>query len=106
LAIFGEEEINVLSDHLRKLLEKNDFNQEEALSEWLDLKVLVKNNYVNLRKQAVWQVMLTDFTERFCNILMLIEILLVLPMSTACCERGVQLYEPNQNPIQVKTRHI
>ena len=88
LAIFGEEEINVLSDHFKQLLEKNDFNQEEALSEWLDLKVLVKNNYVNLRKQAVWQVMFSDFTERFCNILMLIEILLVLPMSTACCERG------------------
>ena len=37
LAIFGEEEINVLSDHFKQLLEKNDFNQEEALSEWLDL---------------------------------------------------------------------
>ena len=59
-----------------------------CLSDWLDLKVLVKNNYGKLRKQAVWQVPLTDFTERFCNVLMLIETLLVLPMSTACCERG------------------
>lgn len=88
LAVFGEEEINVLSEHFKQLLEKNDFDQEEALSKWLDLKVLVKSNYGNLRKQAVWQVMFTDFTERFCNILMLIEILLVLPVSTACCERG------------------
>ena len=88
LAVFGEEEINVLSEHFKQLLEKNDFDQEEALSEWLDLKVLVKNNYGNLRKKAVWQVMFTDFTERFCNILMLIENLLVLPVSTACCERG------------------
>ena len=37
---------------------------------------------------TVWQVMLTDFTEKFCNVLMLIEILLVLAMSIACCERG------------------
>ena len=88
LAVFGEEGINVLSEHFNQLLEKNDFDGEEALSEWLDLKVVVKNNYRNLRKQAVWQVMFTDFTERFCNILMLIEILLVLPVSTACCERG------------------
>ena len=65
LAVFGEEEINVLSEHFNQLLEKNDFDQEEALSEWLDLKVVVKNNYRNLRKQAVWQVMFTDFTERF-----------------------------------------
>jgi len=88
LAVFGEEEINVLSEHFKQLLEKNDFDQEEALSEWLDLKVLVKNNYGNLRKQAVWQAMFTDFAERFCNVLMLIEILLVLPVCTACCERG------------------
>ena len=48
----------------------------------------MKNNYGNLRKQAVWQAMFTDFAERFCNVLMLIEILLVLPVCTACCERG------------------
>ena len=89
LAVFGEEEINVLSEHFKQLLEKNDFDQEEALSEWLDLKVLVKNNYGNLRKQAVWQVMFTDFAERFCDVLMLIEILLVLCVCTACCERDV-----------------
>ena len=87
-AIFGEEEINVLAERFKPLLEKNDFDQKEALSEWLDLKVLVKNNHRHLRKQAVWQVMFTDYTERFCNILMLIEILLVLPVSTACCEKG------------------
>ena len=40
-AVFGEE-INVLSQHFKQLLEKNGFNQEEALSEWLDKKVLVK----------------------------------------------------------------
>ena len=44
-AIFGEEEINVLAECFKPLLEKNDFDQEEALSEWLHLKVLVKNNY-------------------------------------------------------------
>ena len=32
--------------------------------------------------------MFTDYLERFCNIFMLIEILLVLLVSTACCERG------------------
>ena len=76
LSVFGEEEINALSDHFKQLLERNDLNQEAALSEWLDLIVLVKSNYGKLRKQGVWQVMFTDFTERFCNDLMLIEIVL------------------------------
>lgn len=99
LAVFGEEEINVLSEHFKQLLEKNDFDQEDVLSEWLDLKVLVKNNYANLRKQAVWQVMFTDFAERFSNVLMLMEILLVLPVCTACCERGFSCMS------QIKTQY-
>ena len=32
--------------------------------------------------------MFTSYSDRFCNILMLVEILLILPLSTACCERG------------------
>ena len=52
-AIFGEEKIDVLAEHFKMLLEKNDFDQEESLSEWLDLKVLVKNNYRHLRKQEL-----------------------------------------------------
>jgi len=99
LAVFGEEEINVLCEHFKQLLEKNDFDQAETLSEWLDLKVLVKNNYGNLRKQAVWQVMFTDFAERSCNVWMLIEILLVLPVCTACCERAFSCMS------QIKTQY-
>lgn len=88
LAVFVEDGVTVLADHFKQLLEKNDFDKEKVLSEWLDLKVAVKNDYGGLKKHAMWQVMFNDFTERFCNILMLIEILLVLPVSTACCERG------------------
>ena len=89
LAVYGEVEINVLAQQFHQLLERNDFDKDEALAEWLDLKVQVKNNHRHLRKHAVWQRMFTDFPERFVNILMLIEILLVLPVSTACCERGL-----------------
>ena len=34
---------------------------------------------------------LRNLNDRFCNILMLVEILLVLPLSTSCCERGFSL---------------
>ena len=83
-----KKKINVLSESFKQLLEKNDYTQEGALTEWLDLKVMVKNNYQDVRKQSVWQVMFTYFSERFCNLFMLIEILLLLLMSTVCCERG------------------
>ena len=44
LAVCGEVEINVLAQHFHQLLERNDFHKDEALAEWLDLKVQVKNN--------------------------------------------------------------
>ena len=32
--------------------------------------------------------MLTAHTDEYKNVLMLVEVVLILPMSTACCERG------------------
>lgn len=67
LAFFGEEEISVLSDHSRQLLEKNDFNQEEALSELLDLKVVMKSNYVNFKIASSMASNVHRFHGRFCQ---------------------------------------
>lgn len=36
----------------------------------------------------MWQRIFAEYSERFPNILMLVEIMLVLPLATACCERG------------------
>ena len=79
LSVFGEEEINALSDHFKQLLERNDFKPRGGTVRMARIKSPCVEQLENLRKQAVWQLELTDFTQRLCNVLMLIEILLFFP---------------------------
>ena len=42
-----------------------------------------------MKMLPMWQRIFAEYTERFPNILMLVEIMLVLPLATACCECGL-----------------
>ena len=88
LALYGEQELNTLVGHFKLLLERNDFDSELVNQEWQELKVCIKRNHSQLKMLPMWQRIFAEYTERFPNILMLVEIMLVLPLATACCERG------------------
>ena len=88
LALYGEQEVNTLVGHFKLLLERNDFDSELVNQEWQELKVCIKNNHSQLKMLPMWQRIFAEYTERFPNILMLVEIMLVLQLATACCERG------------------
>lgn len=77
LSVFDEQEVNFTPDHFQQLLERNNFDQEKALSEWLDLSPCEEQR-LNPQKESYMASMFTDFTETFCNVLMLIEILPVV----------------------------
>lgn len=88
LATNGEDKIHHLVEHFRLLLDKNDFKFDAVLQEWSCLKTCICNNYLDLNPQALWKRVFTYHSNRFPNVLMLVEITLILPLSTACCERG------------------
>ena len=88
LATYGEDKIHHLVEHFRLLLDKNDFKFDAVLQEWSGLKTCICNNYLDLNPQALWKRVFTYHSNRFPNVLMLAEITLILPLSTACCERG------------------
>ena len=88
LATYGEDKIHHLVQHFRPLLQRNNFDFEAVHDEWGGLKVCISNNFLDLNLTALWKRVFTNYIDRFCNILMLVEILLILPLSTACCERG------------------
>ena len=50
-----------------------------------------------LRYDALWQRMLTEHEQDYPNVLMLVELVLILPMSTACCERGFSAMKREKN---------
>ena len=51
------------------------------------MKAVINRNYRHLTHRALWEWAFADNHQRLGNILMLVEIILVLPVSIACCER-------------------
>ena len=64
---------------------------EAVQEEWSGLKVCISNNFLDLNFKALWKRVLNSYSDRFFNILMLVAILLIVPLSTSCCEWGFSL---------------
>nr|XP_033948165.1 zinc finger protein 862-like [Pseudochaenichthys georgianus] len=93
LATFGLADLETFVSHFKGILEAcEDFiSIQEAKREWIDLKVLVHRHFRHLQSQVLWQRLLQGAIgrpEQFPHMQMIVEILLVFPMSTSCCERG------------------
>ena len=91
LATYGEDKIHHLVQHFRPLFQRNNFDFEAVHEGWGGLKVCISNNFLDLNLTALWKRVFTNYIDRFCNILILVENLLILPLSTACYERGFSL---------------
>ena len=88
LTTYGEDDLRTLATHFQDPLEKHGFNLASAEQEWATMKVFIHSNLNKVRYDALWQRMLTEHEQDYPNIVMLVELILILPMSTACCERG------------------
>lgn len=66
------------------------FNELTCKDEWLELKLHYHRGGLRLSAKECWQELFTNphYSARFPNLLVLIELCLVMPIQTACCERG------------------
>ncbi|KAG1673328.1 Multidrug resistance-associated protein 4 [Nymphon striatum] len=87
---FGKEAVSTIAKQLAVPLQTAKFDAERVHAEWLDLKVFVKRNPVIRVKtfSAVWNDILSLHRARFPNMSLIGELVLVLPLNAACCERG------------------
>ena len=88
LLTHGEDDINVLTDHFNPVLVTHGFSTPGCLHEWLELMIHVLWGQERVCARPFWKEMFTDHSDRFRNLLLLAEICLVLPVQTACFERG------------------
>ena len=100
LAIYGAEQLDRLLEHFREILTRNHFDFDTVYQEGADLKVCVTSHHMDLNYEFLWKRMNTGYGKRFLNILMIVEIVLVMPVCTACCERGFSCL----NRIKTDTR--
>ena len=90
LSVYGNHAISTLLGHYRHLLQSQvkGFDEEACKREWQELKVCIRNHYNGLKYLPLWEKIFKFHYSRYQYILKLVEIVLLLPMSTACCERG------------------
>ena len=90
LLIFGENKLTDIIHHFQALLTRHNFDEQACLDEWLELKLLVYRR-PQLREQSIqhfWCHVFTAFGNEFPNMLMVVELCLIIPVQTACVERG------------------
>lgn len=89
LGLYGEEDVVVVANHNRDVLNRNDFDINEAKVEWLSLKLHALNTRAmeTLTKQVFWNQIYNLKYAQFSHVLMLMEISFTLSVSSSCCER-------------------
>ena len=87
---FGIQEIEVLCNWFKTPLLAAGCNIEAVPAEWRQLKVVVSNSFQDKSYSDLWQLLLSKepYKSDFCNVLHLVELMLVLPISSAECERS------------------
>lgn len=90
LASYGNEELLLLTNHFAQVLDRMGCDCDAARhKEWPSAKVLIKSLLPGLQKDAWRDFFLDDHRQNeYKNLLLIAELLLVLPLSTAACERG------------------
>ena len=90
---YGTSQLSTLTSHY------TSFDEDSTLQEWSTIKYIIFNNFRHL-SPAELLTEVTPMKEQFVNIVNLIEIASVLPVSSVECERGFS----RQNLIKTKLR--
>ena len=90
LLLHGENEIQTLHGHFQVPLEQHNFSLHDCLDEWMSLKFHVQRvrAELELRQSEFWKNKFMFCKDDYPNLLILVELCLVIPCQTACCERG------------------
>ncbi|KAM9524715.1 zinc finger protein 862-like [Salvelinus alpinus] len=82
--------------HFKEPLERSGCNMAAIQDEWQGLKILVRHNFKDKSYSGLWETMLTKdpYRHDYMNMVELVQLMLVLPISATQCERG--FYAHNQ----------
>ena len=103
LVDFGNNMIDRLTSWFKPTLQKAGCDVDSISEEWFSLKVLVNTTFRDKDYTSVWEIMLTKlpYKEDFKNLLHLVEIMLVQPISAAQCEHAISAQNRVKNSLRV-----
>ncbi|KAK5916014.1 hypothetical protein CesoFtcFv8_001555 [Champsocephalus esox] len=105
---YGDEEVQRLFEHFEPLLLSNGCNVAEVEREWLRAKHDIHQHHRREAFLVLWHRMLTEKEAIYPNLLHLIRIVLVFPVSTAQVERQFSTIKRIQGDwrLRLKTKTI
>ena len=91
LVDYGRQEIQRLTDWFKVALERSGCDVQNIQDQWISLKIVVNSQFRKMDYSILWETLLTKlpYKEDYADVLHLVEILLVLPISAAQSERAV-----------------
>ena len=103
LVDFGNEKIERLVDWFQPLLQRAGCDVSSIPEEWFSLKVLVNTSFRDKDYASLWETLLikTPYKDDFENVVHLVEILLVQPISAAQCERVISAQNRIKSSVRV-----
>uniref|UniRef100_A0A8C6NEU6 Uncharacterized protein n=1 Tax=Melopsittacus undulatus TaxID=13146 RepID=A0A8C6NEU6_MELUD len=100
---FGEKEVSVLIKHYEVILEAASVETGEVETEWSMLKSELYNRFQNIQN-LTWDSVNSDYSKKYPNILMLVDLILTLPASSAETERGFSQMKLSMMHLHSKLR--
>ncbi|XP_076121139.1 zinc finger protein 862 isoform X2 [Alosa pseudoharengus] len=87
---YGSDKVETLVEHFSDVLTSFGCQLEAIQEEWQSVKALISHTFQDKSYSSLWQMLLTKepYKTDYKNLLHLVEILLILPISAAQCERG------------------
>ncbi|VDI00488.1 Hypothetical predicted protein [Mytilus galloprovincialis] len=89
LATYGNEEMAYLLENFHEILERNGCNLDAIMDqngEWKDFKAYIGRHKATVAVENFF--IYPDLKRRFINMILVLELLLSFPLSSAVCERG------------------
>jgi hypothetical protein len=84
---YGVKELETIMDFYQPFIQNMGFSAIHARHEWSELKVFGSRRLPR-DSARFWYKVLVDYKDRFPNLSIVAEIMLCLPLNTACCERA------------------
>ena len=79
---------SLASTQFEALLLQNDVSLDGVLAEWCSFKMYWADNLQHCHQDEVWSLLLSHYHEKFPNLVHVVQIMLLLPVSNAKVERG------------------
>ncbi|XP_072035509.1 zinc finger protein 862-like [Amphiura filiformis] len=85
---FGVDEVVTFTEHFSSLVESRGCCPDDLLSEWNRFKTFWLMNMTQLAPDETWQVLINHYTKQYPNLVHMISVLLLIPVSNDNRRRG------------------